>query len=218
MFLIQLPLLLMSNLRPEDIIDIKSQIKDIHVDLAYASCENFTGKIIPGYESNIAFLTIEAVNQLAHVQDELRAQGLGLKILDSYRPVQAVKYFQNVWKNQAENLAIKKEYYPEHTKEELFDIGYIAKESTHSRGSTVDLTIIVLKTQEELDMGTKFDFFSTLSHTLNTQITKVQKQNRLILKNIMEKYNFKNYEKEWWHFRLLNEPYPDTYFDFKIQE
>jgi zinc D-Ala-D-Ala dipeptidase len=112
---------------------------------------------------------------------------------------------------------MKSKYYPSIEKKNLFKDGYIAAKSGHSRGSTLDLTIIDLESKQELDMGTGFDFFAPLSHTVNSHIRKSQQDNRTALKSVMERNGFKNLAEEWWHFTLRNEPYPDKYFDFKVE-
>jgi D-alanyl-D-alanine dipeptidase len=203
--------------RPDDIINITDLISDIVVDMAYATDDNFTGKVVPGYTENVAFLTTAATQKLKNVQDEARQFGLCLKIFDSYRPRRSVLYFQNEWRYQTdEDPKIKQRFYPELSKEDLFSIGYIATRSSHSRASTVDLTLIDIETKEELDMGTEFDFFGEQSHTANPNISKQQQRNRLLLKSLMEKQTFINYNNEWWHFRLANEPYDDC-LDFEVK-
>ena len=112
---------------------------------------------------------------------------------------------------------MKSKYYPSIDKVNLFKDGYLAAKSGHSRGSTLDLTILDLQSNRELDMGTAFDFFDPLSHTVNSRIQKSQQDNRVALKSMMERNGFKNLEEEWWHFTLKDEPYPDKYFDFKVE-
>ena len=201
---------------PSDIIDITELIPNIVVELAYATIDNFTGDIVPGYTDNIAFVTKTAAKKLKLIQDEANDFNLGLKIFDSYRPRRSVLYFQNKWRYMDENIEVKNRFYPDLSKEDLFNIGYIATRSSHSRASTVDLTLINLQTKTELDMGTEFDFFGDLSHTANVSINENQKRNRLLLKCLMEKNGFINYKHEWWHYRLENEPYSDC-LDFEIK-
>ncbi len=205
-------------MKPDNIHDVTDYIDDIKVEMAYATTNNFTGSIVPGYTENIAFLTIQAIKKLQDVQEELKTLGLGIKILDAYRPKRSVEYFSNDWKTMKTDPSIKDRFFPELEKADLFEIGYIATRSTHSRGSTLDLTLIDLETHKALDMGTEFDFFGDLSHTMNARITEVAQKNRLILKEKMEAASFINYQNEWWHFRLDNEVYPDTYFDFTIKK
>ena len=152
------------------------------------------------------------------MQHELNKQHLGLKIYDAYRPQKAVNHFAR-WAKKLNDTLKKNEYYPNVKKKNLFKEEYIAYRSGHSRGSTVDLTIIDLSTPEkkELDMGSSYDFFGHESWVSYTNLSKEQLGNRLFIQKIMKKYNFKNYIQEWWHFTLQNEPYPNTYFDFSIE-
>ena len=203
--------------KPKNIIDITKMIPNLVVDLAYATENNFTAQVVPGYLENVALLSTEAMQKLKLIQTEANIFGLGLKIFDAYRPTQAVNFFYEIWRLQSENAAIKKRYYPKLTKEELFLKGYIATRSSHSRASTVDLTLINVLTGQELDMGTEFDFFGEQSHTSYIKLTPLQKKNRLLLKSLMEKYDFVNYQNEWWHYRLQNEPY-SVEFDFPVKK
>lgn len=202
--------------RPSDIINLQDLIPNLEVYLAYATNDNFTGQIIPRYQQQIAFLTKVAADKLKIVQDDLEKYGMGLKVFDSYRPRSSVLWLQNNWRYQEENPKIRQRFYPDLTKEDLFVIGYIATRSSHSRASTIDLTIIDLNSKQELDMGTEFDFFGDKSHTAHPQLTLEQKKNRLLLKSLMETNGFINYCHEWWHYRLDNEPYNDC-LDFPVQ-
>jgi len=203
--------------KPNDIIDITEMIPSIVVYLAYATTDNFTGLVLPGYYEQVAFLTTRACSQLKLVQDELADYGMGLKVFDSYRPRTSVLWLQNDWRYQShEDANVKKRFYPDLTKEELFQLGYVATRSSHSRASTIDLTIIDLSTNKELDMGTEFDFFGDQSHTAYSNLSREQKRNRLLLKTLMEKNDFINYKHEWWHYRLDNEPYQDC-LDFPVK-
>jgi len=112
---------------------------------------------------------------------------------------------------------MKEKYYPELDKSVLFELGYIAKRSGHSRGSTIDLTLVEISTGEELDMGGGFDFFGEISSHGTALITPVQEKNRNILRDAMVDAGFVAYSNEWWHYRLKDEPYPDTYFDFPVK-
>lgn len=193
--------------------DIDSSIKK---ELRYLSKNNFIGKPIDGYKNNCIIVTKETALALQKVQKELLKKGLSLKIFDAYRPQQAVNHFVR-WAKVLEDTLMKKEYYPNVPKKELFKRGYIASKSGHTRGSTVDLTIIDLKTNKELDMGSPYDFFGIQSHPFYKNITKKQKENRMLLRQVMLTNNFKPYENEWWHFTLRNEPYPKKYFNFPIE-
>jgi len=154
---------------------------------------------------------------LCEVQKEALKKGLSLKIFDGYRPVKAVQFFQEWAKRSEDNLNLKKLYYPTFTRLELFEKGFIAKQSSHSRGSAVDLTLIELKTGRDLDMGSGFDFFDVISHTETNLVTEKQKNNRMMLKELMESRGFKNFHQEWWHFSFRPEPYPEQYFDFDVE-
>ena len=191
--------------------DIDSSIK---IDLRYSTLNNFTGKIIDGYKSNNAIISIQAAKALSQVQTDLLTRNLSLKIFDAYRPQMAVNYFIN-WSEDLSDTINKSLYYPKIEKSQLFPLGFIAEKSGHSRGSTVDLTIIDIKTNNELDMGTPYDFFGAESATNFINITDKQKSNRLLLLETMTRNGFENYSKEWWHYTLKEEPFND-YFNFII--
>jgi len=152
---------------------------------------------------------------LKKVEKELNAQGMSLKVFDAYRPQKAVQHFKR-WALQINDTLSKREFYPNLDKRNLFKLGYIASKSGHSRGSTIDLTIVTLIDHKELDMGSPFDFFGPISHFDTEEINATQKKNRIMLKSIMMKHGFKGYAKEWWHFTLIHEPYQKTYFDFDV--
>ncbi|UIR56815.1 M15 family metallopeptidase [Sphingobacterium sp. SRCM116780] len=195
---------------------VKEVIPHIHYDLRYYGSHNFVGEEINGYESPVLILSTAATNALKKVEKNLNEQGMGLKIFDAYRPQKAVTHFKK-WATEIRDTIAKQEFYPKLDKRNLFKLGYIANKSGHSRGSTVDLTVITLKDNEELDMGSPFDFFGDISHYSSPKITLAQKKNRALLKTMMEKYGFKGYDKEWWHFTLKEEPYQKTYFDFNVK-
>jgi zinc D-Ala-D-Ala dipeptidase len=197
-------------------VDVKEFIPSVQLDIRYYTTDNFVGLRIDGYDTPKCFLTREAAVALKNVQEELARNGQSLKIFDCYRPQRAVDHFVR-WGKDLSDQKMKSKYYPSIDKENLFRDGYIAAKSGHSRGSTLDLTIIDLESNQELDMGTDFDFFDPLSHTVNSRIRKSQQDNRIALKSVMERNGFKNLEEEWWHFTLKNEPYPDKYFDFKVE-
>ena len=204
-----------ANLEPQ-FSYLKKEIPTIELEIRYFGTNNFTGRSVNGYESPIGILSTKATKALAKVQKELKEQGLGLKVFDSYRPQRAVTSFDNWAKNTNDTIA-KRAFYPDIDKKNLFKLGYIASKSGHSRGSTLDLTIIHLETKQELDMGSTFDFFGPISHHNTNAITAEQKQNRELLRTTMLKYGFKEYAEEWWHYTLKNEPFPTTYFDFEIK-
>ena len=224
---------------PEGFVEIRKVIPDVVLDLRYLTNHNFLGVPVDGYISEKCYITKSASDSLAKVQAELRKFNLSLKIYDTYRPQRAVDHFVR-WAKDLSDTLTKKEFYPTIDKSRLFVDGYIAEKSGHSRGSTIDLTIvpIPLPSQPEfdtdnqcecfestekrfndnsIDMGTGFDCFHSLSHTENNEITPQQRANRLLLKSLMDKYGFRNLAEEWWHFTLRNEPFPATYFDFEIK-
>ena len=154
------------------------------------------------------------LNALARY-NELCAQGYRLKVFDAYRPACAVKHFQ-LWGMEDLDLRMKQFFYPEIEKQDLFKKGYIAARSSHTRGSTVDLTLLDMQTGKEVDMGGPFDFFGERSHPDFKGVTDEQYQNRMFLQNAMSRNGFVPLDCEWWHFTLKDEPYPDTYFDFPV--
>lgn len=224
---------------PEGFVEIREVIPDIIIDLRYLTNHNFLGVTVDGYKSEKCYITNAAADSLLKVQQELKRFGFSLKVYDAYRPQKAVDHFVEWAKDLADTIT-KKEFYPTIDKSRLFINGYIAEKSGHSRGSTIDLTIVPIplpsqpefdinnqcecnKSIEErfkdnsIDMGSGFDCFNELSHTENPSLSYQQRANRLLLVSLMEKYGFRNLPEEWWHFTLKNEPFPDTYFDFDIE-
>ncbi|MBQ6322924.1 MAG: M15 family metallopeptidase [Lachnospiraceae bacterium] len=184
-------------------------------EIRYYSTYNFIGERIDGYEEPCALLTKEAARALKAVSNELIVQGYRLKVFDAYRPARAVKHFV-LWGIEDQDIRMKPYFYPDLQKQELFAKGYIAKQSSHSRGSAVDLTLLDMKTGKELDMGSPFDLFDEISHPDYRGITEEQYANRIILQHAMVRNGFLPIDCEWWHFCLKNEPYPDTYFEFPV--
>ncbi len=201
---------------PKDFVYVIDIIPDIKIELRYCTTNNFIGKPIEGYKTNKLILTHNATLALKEVQDELESIGYCLKVFDAYRPQRAVNHFM-IWAKDLNDTVNKQQYYPNVNKKDLFKEGYIASRSGHSRGSTLDLTIVDNTTGNELDMGSPYDFFSTESWVNYEDITKQQKENRQLLQTVMIKYGFINYPKEWWHFTLKKELFPDTYFDFVVE-
>jgi len=189
-------------------------IDDAAYDLRYYSSNNFTGKKIKGYNAPIAYMTLEALDALALAAKDLRIQGYRMLIWDTYRPQKAVYNFV-YWINDPKDPG-DKSFYPELKKTDLIEGNYIAERSGHSRGSTIDLTLIK-KDGSFVDMGGTFDLFSEISHPDYKKLTKEQKKNRKILHDAMVKAGFVGIDSEWWHFTLKNEPYPETYFDFDVE-
>ncbi len=197
-----------------DFLPIYTVINDAAYDIRYYSSYNFTGNKIRGYNAPIAYMTKEGANALASAADNLRKQGYRLLIWDSYRPQKAVDNFVE-WINNP-NDAGDKSFYPNLRKSDLLKGQYIASKSGHTRGSTVDLTLIK-KDGSFVDMGGTFDLFSEISHPDYKKLSRAQKKNRQILHDAMIKAGFNGIDSEWWHFTLENEPYPDTYFNFDIE-
>jgi D-alanyl-D-alanine dipeptidase len=185
------------------------------VEMRYAGGHNFVGRPIDGYEAPRCLLTQTAAAALAAVAHDLATHGLLLKVFDCYRPTRAVADFVR-WAHDLSALAGKTEFYPAVDKRTLFRDGYIAERSGHSRGSTVDVTL-AQTSGHKLDMGTPFDFFSPRSWTAAETISPTARANRALLAASMRRRGFRPYAKEWWHFTLSHEPFPDTYFDFSIR-
>ncbi len=184
-------------------------------EIRYYSTYNFVGDRVDGYEAPVAILGIEAARALRQVAGEMNAKGFRLKVFDAYRPACAVKHFV-LWGIEDLDLRMKPYFYPDLEKQELFRLGYIASQSSHSRGSAVDLTLLDMRTGKELDMGSPFDLFSQLSHPDSRAVTDEQYENRMFLQNAMIRNGFAPLDCEWWHFSLKNEPWPDTYFEFPV--
>ncbi len=226
--------------KPNDFIDIKQVIPTIQVEARYYTDNNFVGRRINGYLAPICLLTKQAALALERVQNQLIPMGLSLKVYDCYRPQMAVNDFAE-WAEKADDTRMKTEYYPTiDSKLSLFQNGYIAYHSGHSRGSTVDLTIIPFGTNiptynpsrkevactepqairapdNSLDLGTGFDCLSPISHPDNQMLSPQIRANRLLLQTLMVNAGFKPLTTEWWHFTLNDEPYPKTYFDFPVE-
>lgn len=201
---------------PNGFVYVKDIIPHLEVDLRYCGHHNFIGKPIQGYLEPKTILTKKAAEALAKVEKELNKNNMGLKIFDAYRPQTAVNHFVS-WAKDIKDTLGKLEFYPTEDKRFLFQKGYIASKSGHSRGSTVDLTIINLPNKQELNMGSAFDFLGEISAHTYTKLDIDQKKNRKLLKSVMEKYGFRAYAKEWWHYTLKDEPFKDKYFDFPVQ-
>jgi zinc D-Ala-D-Ala dipeptidase len=184
---------------------------------SYSTENNFTGVVVKGYRSQKAYLAKDPAAALCEIQKEAAAKGLSLKIFDAYRPVKAVQYFMEWAKKAEDHPGIKELYYPSYTRKQLFEKGFISPYSSHSRGAAVDLTLFDLRTGKDLDMGSSFDYFDDISATNSNLVTETQKQNRMLLKLLMESKGFKNFPQEWWHYSFRPEPYPDQTFDFDIE-
>ena len=200
---------------PSGFVLLSDYVPHIIQEIRYFSTYNFIGDRIDGYEEPCALLTIEAARALKSAASELLVQGYRLKIFDAYRPACAVKHFV-LWGIEDQDIRMKPYFYPALEKQELFARGYIASQSSHSRGSAVDLTLLDMKTGRELDMGSPFDLFSEVSHPDYRGISEEQYANRMLLRRVMLRNGFQPIDCEWWHFSLTREPYPDTYFDFPV--
>jgi D-alanyl-D-alanine dipeptidase len=201
---------------PRGFVYIDQKVPGVVLELRYFGSDNFMGTPVDSYNRDVGIVTKRTARALKRVQRELHKKGLGLKVFDGYRPQTAVNHFIR-WAKILHDTVTKNSYYPNVHKKNLFKEGYIAERSGHSRGSTVDLTIISLATQEELDMGSGWDFFGEPSWVAYEKINEDQKKNRQLLQELMLRHGFKNYSKEWWHFTLKKEPFPETYFDFPIE-
>ena len=204
------------NYLQEGFVYITDIIPDVILEIRYYSTYNFIGDRIEGYLSPVAIISHEAALSLKQANDELREMGYALKVFDAFRPQTAVDHFVR-WAEDENDIRTKQFFYPDINKDRLIPEGYIAARSGHSRGSTIDLTIIDMNTGKELDMGSPFDFFGLISHHDTALINEEQTQNRLILKNAMMKAGFRPYDEEWWHYTLEDEPFADTYFDFWVR-
>ena len=219
-FIILLILIIVQGLFSENLhkgfVYINEFIPNAVIDLRYSTNHNFIGKPIDGYKSHKCIISKKAAIALKEVQNELAEYGFGIKIFDAYRPQRAVNHFVR-WAKVLDDTLTKSEFYPAVNKKNLFKKGYIASKSSHSRGSTIDLTIVNLKDGKELNMGSNFDYFSKLSWIISSDITVEQQAHRALLQIIMKEHGFRNYSKEWWHFTFKNEPFPKTYFDFPVK-
>lgn len=201
---------------PDGFCLLTDSIPDAILEIRYYSDNNFVGTRIDGYEEPVALITQKAASALRKASDEFRKKGYSIKIYDAYRPQRAVDHFVQ-WSKDLADTAMKSVFYPHIQKTTIFSRGYVARKSKHSRGSTVDMTLVDLKTGKEVDMGGSFDYFGNISRTMSESITAEQHQNRLLLRNIMVANGFYPVQGEWWHFTLCNEPYPNTYFDFPVK-
>lgn len=206
----------------EGFVYITDVIPDVMLDIRYFGTYNFIGERIPGYERPVAILSCPAADSLKRVSDELKAKGYRLKIFDAYRPQEAVDFFME-WAEDLSDTRMKEYFYPELDKSVLVPQEYVARKSSHTRGSTVDLTLFDMTLEKEVDMGCTYDYFGVASHPdilpgqeigAYLPINEEQYRNRMILRDAMLAHGFKPYDCEWWHFTLENEPYPDTYFNF----
>ncbi len=200
---------------PSDFVVLADFVPGIVQEIRYYSTYSFIGDRIDGYEEPCALLTKEAARALKSVSNEVNVHGYRLKVFDAYRPARTVKHFV-LWGIEDLDLRMKPYFYPDLQKQQLFARGYIASQSSHSRGSAVDLTLLDMATGKEVDMGSPFDLFSEISHPDNRSVTEEQYENRQFLQKVMVRNGFQPIDCEWWHFSLKNEPFPETYFDFPV--
>lgn len=210
-------------------VNLADAVPDAILEIRYYSTYNFVGARVDGYEEPVALLTRQAADSLRAVSDDLLKLGYRLKIYDAYRPQCAVDHFVR-WAADVNDTLMKPYFYPDVPRDKLFELGYIAKRSGHTRGSTVDLTLFDMATEKEVDMGGTFDWFGRESHpdfggnpktgkyTGQAKITAEQFHNRMILREAMMRHGFKPIGEEWWHFTLQNEPFPETYFTFPVKK
>ena len=197
-------------------VNVSQAVPDVLTDIRYYSSFNFVGRRIDGYRAPLALLTREAAQALKQASLKAVSRGLRLKIFDAYRPQAAVDHFVR-WASDPADTLMKPFFYPDMEKKDIIPGGYILEHSGHTRGSTVDLTLFDMKSQQDLDMGGPFDFFGPLSHPDSTLVTPAQHKNRMLLQSLMTGCGFSFLKEEWWHFTLENEPYPDTYFTFPVK-
>jgi len=202
--------------RPAGFVDAAGVVPGLVVEMRYAGPHNFVGTPIDGYDKAVCLLTAPAAAALAEVARDLAPRGLMLKVFDCYRPARAVAHFVR-WARAISDVTTKAEFYPDVDKRNLFRDGYIAARSGHSRGSTVDITLVRRDDGRELDMGTPFDFFSPRSAPVDRGVSVEAQANRAVLAQAMARRSFRPYDKEWWHFTLRREPYPDTYFHMPVR-
>ena len=207
----------LNNNLEDGFVYLKDIDDSIIVDLKYYSSENFTGRFVDGYLANKAILTNEAGISLSNAQKDFNKLGYTLILYDAYRPQSAVDFFVQ-WSSDLNDTIFKNKYYPDINKSSLFELGYIAYKSGHSRGSTVDITLVEISSGKEIDMGSPYDFFGFESSHDYENISITQKNNRKLLLDIMTNNGFSSYSKEWWHYTLIDEPFPTTYFDFTINK
>lgn len=220
-FICLLAISFFSHALPNDFVYLNQIVPDVIEDIRYAGNNNFIGNTIPGYQAAKCILTRQAAEQLKKIQMKAKAMGYSLKVFDCYRPQMAVDSFIR-W-SKTSNSKMKARFYPNEDKNVLFAKGYLAEHSGHTRGSTIDLTLVQInnkngrQTTTELDMGTPYDYLDKKANVFYPKLTPIQRTNRQLLRRLMLSNGFKPYPQEWWHFTLRNEPYPHKYFNFQVQ-
>lgn len=198
-----------------DFVFVDEFVPGIRWDAKYATWDNFTGKPVDGYSANRIVGTRALCAALDRAREKAASLGFGLLLWDGYRPQRAVDCFLR-WSRQPEDGLTKRRHYPNIDRAEMFERGYVAAKSGHSRGGTVDLTLYELASEARVSMGGDHDLMDPLSHHGASGVTPAEGRNRRILCSIMQDSGFDFYESEWWHYTLSHEPYPNTYFDFEI--
>lgn len=198
-----------------DFVFLDEAVRGIRWDAKYATWDNFTGKPVDGYAANRIVGTKALAAALESARDKAESRGFGLLLWDGYRPQRAVDCFLR-WAQQPEDGRKKQRHYPNIERADMFEQGYVARKSGHSRGSTVDLTLYDLATGELAPMGGDHDLMDSVSHHAAEEVTRLEAANRQHLRSVMEDSGFRAYAYEWWHYTLEDEPYPDTYFDFPV--
>lgn len=199
----------------DDFAFVDELVPGIRWDAKYATWDNFTGKPVDGYVANRIVGTRALCTALEVAQEKAASRGFGLLLWDGYRPQRAVDCFVR-WSDRPEDGRTKLRHYPNIDRRGMLEQGYVATRSGHSRGSTVDLTLYHLDSGEIAPMGGGHDLMDPISHHEAGGITPIEARNRHHLCSVMADCGFASYEKEWWHYTLSDEPYPDTYFDFPI--
>jgi D-alanyl-D-alanine dipeptidase len=199
----------------DDFVFVDELVPGIRWDAKYATWDNFTGKPVDGYLANRIVGTRALCVALERAQEKAESQGFGLVLWDGYRPQRAVDCFLR-WAEQPDDGPTKRRHHPSISRAEMFEQGYVAVRSGHSRGSTVDLTLHHLDTLELAAMGGHHDLMDPVSHHGAPGVTREEARNRECLASIMEACGFHRYDSEWWHYTLRDEPFPDSYFDFPI--
>ena len=202
---------------PSLLVNARASTPSLLTDIRYAGNNNFMGRPVAGYEAPLCLLSEAASMALGRAQELTLSRNLSLLVYDCYRPQRAVDDFVD-WVSGTAPEPTKPAYYPSLERSSLIELGYIASQSGHSRASTVDLTLVDIATGQPLDMGTPWDFFDPTSHTESDEIDLGARNNRFLLREIMTASGFRPYYAEWWHFTLVDEPYPETYFDIVINE
>lgn len=217
---------------PREFVYLRDVDPSIRQDIRYAGSHNFVGRSVAGYAAAECVLTAKAAEALKRVQAALSPRGFSLIVWDCYRPARAVADFMR-WTKDGDTRT-KAEFYPRLEKNSLVALGYIAARSTHSSGSSVDLGFVSVAPAAQppaifcapanppdgggnvVDVGTAFDCFDERAHFASRAIGAAAQENRALLRSVMAENGFAPYEREWWHFRLIDEPFRGRVFDFPI--